>query len=96
MPDHVHILIRKHRDRAEQMIDRFQEASRSVVCERPTVPRDHPVWTDGGGWKVFLETPEDIRRTIAYIQRNPINAGLPPQRWPFVTSYDDWPLHKRR
>lgn len=28
MPDHVHLLIRKHRDRAEDMIDRLQEVSR--------------------------------------------------------------------
>ena len=28
MPDHAHIAVRKHRDRAEQMIAHFQEASR--------------------------------------------------------------------
>ena len=94
MPDHVHLLIRKHRERAEEMIDVFQSESRVRVCELPTVPFDHPVWTEGG-WKVFLDTPEDIRRTIAYIKRNPVREGLSKQRWPFVAEYDGWPMHKR-
>jgi REP element-mobilizing transposase RayT len=95
MPDHIHLLIRKHRDRAEEMIDAFQAESRAVVCELPTVPSDHPVWIQGG-WKVFLDTPADIRRTIRYIEHNPRRDGLAPQRWSFVVPYDGWPLQKRR
>ena len=53
-----------------------------------------PVW-GGPGWKVFLYSPEDIRRTIRYIQNNPTKLGLPPQRWGFVKDYDGWPLHKK-
>jgi REP element-mobilizing transposase RayT len=95
LADHVLLLIRKHRDRAEEMIDAFQAESRVVVCELPTVPSDHPVWIQGG-WKVFLDTPADIRRTISYIERNPRRDGLEDQRWSFVTPYDGWPWHKRR
>jgi hypothetical protein len=43
---------------------------------------------------VHLETPDDIRRTIRYIERNPLPLGLPVQRWPFVRQYDGWPLLK--
>lgn len=95
MPDHVHLLIRKHRERAEEMIDAFQAESRALVCDLPTVPADHPVWIQGG-WKVFLDTPADVRRTIGYIEENPRKDRLAPQHWPFVTPYDGWPLHKRR
>ena len=95
IPDHVHLLIRKHRERAEDMINALQSESRARMCEMPTVPFDHPVWTEGG-WKVFLDTPADIRRTIAYIERNPSKEGLPRQRWPFVTDYDGWPMHTTR
>ena len=49
----------------------------------------HPVW-GGCGWKVYLETREDITRTIAYIENNPLKADLPPQAWPFVKKYDGW------
>jgi hypothetical protein len=53
---------------------------------------DHPVW-GGPGWKVFLDRPEAIRRTIGYIEANPGKWGLPAQKWPFVKEYDGWPLH---
>src|SRR5690606_16024851 len=33
MPDHVHLLIRKHRDRAETMIEKLQTASREAMRE---------------------------------------------------------------
>ena len=55
---------------------------------------DHPVW-GGDGWKVFLDTPNDIRRTIKYIEEKPSNARLPSQHWDFVRPYDNWPFHKR-
>jgi hypothetical protein len=43
--------------------------------------------------KVFLDHPDDIRRTIRYVEQNPIKDGLPAQVWPFVKEYDGWPLH---
>jgi REP element-mobilizing transposase RayT len=91
MPDHVHLLIRKHRDQAQTMIDALQEASRAAILAPPQVARgsDHPVW-GGPGWKVYLETLEDMWRTEEYIRRNPLEAGLPEQRWPFVQTYDGW------
>jgi REP element-mobilizing transposase RayT len=94
MPDHVHVLIRKHRDSAEQIIAKLQEGSRGCVIERRVREVFHPVW-GGGGWKVFLDSPADIRRTIRYIEKNPIKARLSEQMWGFVSGYDDWPFHKR-
>ena len=90
MPDHVHLLLRKHRDKSEQMISRLQGASRLRLIEAGGVDPEHPMWINGG-WRVYLETPNDVRRTIGYIERNP----RIPQRWPFVSAYDNWPFHKR-
>lgn len=56
MPDHVHLLIRRHRDRAEDMIANFQEASRNRLIATRFRAEDHPVW-GGPGWKGFLDTP---------------------------------------
>jgi REP element-mobilizing transposase RayT len=63
MPDHVHVLIRKHRDAAEAMIANLQDASRDEVRFLRIHENGHPVW-GGPGWKVFLDSPEDVRRTI--------------------------------
>jgi REP element-mobilizing transposase RayT len=91
MPDHVHTLIRKHRDLSEQMIAKLQAKSRFRLTETDAVDADHPIWTGGGGWRVYLETPDDVRRTVRYIERNPRGS----QQWPFVTMYDDWPFDKQ-
>lgn len=93
MPDHVHILIRKHRDQAEDMMGNLRNSSLLALTERGFGGMGHPVWTGGLGWKVFLDHPDEIRRTIRYIQNNPIKGGLGPQVWEFVKEYDGWPLH---
>ncbi len=92
MPDHVHILLRKHKLHAEEMIATLQDASRLRLSNAGLRPPDHPTWT-GGGWKVFLDHPDEVRRTIGYIERNPTAIALPAQRWPFVKPYDGWPFH---
>jgi len=92
MPDHVHILIRKHKHTAEQMIGYFQHGSRIRLRAAGVRAAEHPVW-GGRGWKVFLDSPADIRRTIRYIESNPVKWRLPRQQWPFVIQYDGWPLH---
>jgi REP element-mobilizing transposase RayT len=90
--DHVHVLIRKHRHKAEEMIANLQDASRLELQRTIDRYAGHPVW-GGEGWKVFLDSPDDIRRTVRYIEGNPPRHGLPAQQWPFVKTYDGWPLH---
>ena len=92
MPDHAHLIIRKHKHKAEEMIENLQETSRLRLSSSATRSADHPVWTQRGG-KVFLDHPSAIRRTIRYIEDNPVKWKLPRQRWPFVTEYNGWPLH---
>jgi len=91
MPDHAHLVLRKHRDQAEEMIANFQETTRTMVRENPRGQHgpEHPVW-GGPGWKVFLNSQEDIRRTIDYVEQNPVKIGRPMQDWPFVKPYDGW------
>ena len=48
MPDHLHLVIRKHCDDAEQMIGNFQGMSRAELLKQSLVPEDHPMWTKRG------------------------------------------------
>lgn len=89
MPDHVHLLVRRHRDNGDVMIAQFQEASRSALFSHSAIPKSHPVW-GGKGWVVYLETAENIRRVARYVEENPIKARRPAQSWPFVKAYDGW------
>jgi len=92
LPDHVHLLIRKRRDPYEMMINNLQRESHLHLREQGFRDLRHPVW-GGPGWEVFLDTPDDIWRTIKYIEDNPIKLHMPAQRFAFVSEYDGWPLH---
>jgi REP element-mobilizing transposase RayT len=86
--DHVHLLLRKHRDQGDDMIEKLQAAARERLAELKFFDPDHPVWT-AGGWKRYLFEPSEVRGVIPYIERNPTVK----QDWPFVKEYDGWPLH---
>jgi REP element-mobilizing transposase RayT len=90
MPDHVHLLIRRHRDKAEQMIQHFQQATRTALIDAGKRAAPHPVWTAGPGWKGFLNTCADFEREIEYIRQNPDKIGRPVQEWEFVQPYKGW------
>ena len=81
MPDHVHLLIRRHREQADQMIERFQKESRTAVLAKSQANRaaQHPVW-GGPGWKVYLDDREGMQRTVKYIENNPVKVGHPVQQ----------------
>lgn len=93
--NHVHFLIRAHRDTAEQMWLRLTDAGREALQRFPDVGPNHPVWSSAP-WTTFLFTPADVWDRIGYVERNPMKEGLPPQRWPFVQPYNNWPLHRRK
>lgn len=92
MPDHVHLVVRKHRLLAEEMIEGIQSLSRKRLVEFGVRDETHPAWTRGG-WKVFLDHPDQVQPTIQYVERNPLSMRLPAQNWEFVKPYDGWPLH---
>jgi REP element-mobilizing transposase RayT len=95
MPEHVHLIIRRHKDNAEDMIAKFQKATRDALIEAGKRSVTHPVW-GGPGWKVFLNNPPQIRGCVRYVDENPEKAGRPAQPWEFVTKYDGWmPFHPR-
>jgi len=94
MPEHVHMLMRRHRDKAEVMIEKFQRETREALIQAKRRGLLHPVW-GGPGWKVFLDSREAIENVDKYVQENPKNAGRPEQHWSFVTKYDGWVARTR-
>lgn len=92
--NHAHLCVRRHRDDAVTMMKHLSDVSRDVMRRFGDVADNHPVWSQRP-YKVFLKTPEDVRRCIDYIRLNPVKEGLGEQIFPFVTAYDGWP-HPRR
>lgn len=92
--NHAHLCVRRHRDDGQGIWRAFATAAAEELRRLPGVEDGHPVWANRP-YAVFLYSPEDIRRVIAYVERNPGKEGLPPQRYPFVVPYDGWP-HPRK
>lgn len=86
MPNHAHLVIRKHSEKAETMIRHLKTASARALCDQGFADEEHPIWS-GDPFKKFLFTPEDVHRTIGYVEANPPNAKLPRQAYEFVTPY---------
>lgn len=91
LPDHVHLVVRKHRDRAEMIIENLQQSTRSQLIRDGVVPPAHPLWTLGG-WRGFLDSPERVRTVIRYIERNPSRAAPPPSAGHSPTPTTDGPI----
>lgn len=95
--NHVHLVIRTHKDKAPTMWERFAESIRTRLRLRFAPPGEisphHPV-ISARPYNVLLYAPDEVRRRIAYVEDNPVKEGRSTQRWGFVRAYDGWPLHK--
>lgn len=95
--NHLHLVIRTHRDKAPQMWSHFAESIRRRLRLRfpSQISAHHPV-ISARPYNVLLFTPDDVRGRIDYVERNPLKERLARQTWSFITNYDNWPLHKQR
>ena len=96
LPEHAHLVVARHRYKVEQVANLLKGAStRALIAEGlhplaklvPPDQRPPKVWARNQ-WKVFLDAPADIRRTIRYVEENPPKEGKDRQRWSWVTPYD--------
>ena len=92
LPEHVHLVVERHRNLGEQIIGHLKaRATQQLIAEelhpflkyRDSSGHLPPAWTSRG-WKVFLDSNEDLRRAVKYVQDNPVKQRLPRQTWEFV------------
>ena len=92
MPQHGHLVLARHRLDVEQLVNQLKGAATRRLIEEGVHPlaayqfEKHrpPKVFARRLWKVFLDSPADIERTIRYVEGNPLRRGLPRQKWPFV------------
>jgi REP element-mobilizing transposase RayT len=95
MPDHVHLVLARHRLDVEQVVIQLKgEASACLQAEGihpfgnvESEDNRIPKCFARGQWKVFLDSEDNIRRAIRYVELNPIREGKKAQHWEFVTPY---------
>jgi len=95
LPDHVHMVVARHRQKIEAIVGHLKSAATAALYRdrlHPFMdqyrPTGEPVscWAERS-WSVYLNSPSDIVRAIAYVEGNPLKEGHKPQHWSFVTPY---------
>lgn len=87
MPEHVHLVVKRHAPTPEKIVARCRARSSQRLHEAGLWPAVRPIWSKGK-WAVKLNTPQEVQQRIQYVRRNPVAAGLPPQKWSFVAAFD--------
>lgn len=95
MPQHTHLVIDRPPYPAEQATNLLKGAATSELTRRGLHPFAGSPYRNGKlptpwarkQWIVFLNAEADVRRSIDYVERNPLKDGLPKQRWSFVIPY---------
>src|SRR5947209_5032303 len=93
LPQHVHLVIGRHTYSIEQVGRLLKQAATA----RLEADGRHPFARGADGklpsaWgqdfrKIFLFTPDEVRRAIQYVEDNPLHEGKRRQHWPFVIPY---------
>jgi REP element-mobilizing transposase RayT len=95
LPDHVHMVIGRHSRPAREIVGHLKFAATRELLRVKLHPFEladsgndqlPSPWVRGG-WTVFLNSPQDVRRAIRYVENNPLKEGKRRQSWAFVTPY---------
>ena len=92
MPDHLHLCCAPGHLNSFLLGQRFKAAATQRLNEEDLHPfklidGNQQKCFAAGQWVVYLDTYDDVHRTISYIEQNPVKAGLPSQKWGFVEPY---------
>ncbi len=88
LPDHVHLVVARHQQDVRRIATHVKSpATRQLKKEGlwPDSPRS--IWAKNG-WSVFLFEVAEVRRTIRYVEQNPVRDGKRKQSWSFVVPYE--------
>jgi REP element-mobilizing transposase RayT len=96
LPDHVHLVVARFRLSIEQVVIQLKGAATESLLAENIHPFGELRESNGrlpkcfarGQWSVFLDTVEDIQRSIEYTEDNPAKEGKKSQKWPFVSPID--------
>ena len=92
--DHVHLLLRRHRLRGDQMISTMKDAGREALVAQGIAPEGHPVFI-ADSCDVYKRTPVEVRGCVNYIWLNYSKHKLSPASCSWVCRYDGWPFHNK-
>ena len=91
MPEHVHLVIARHRFSVEQSAALLKGAAtkqlrRDGLDPMPRQARPRSPWARRQ-WSVFLDSEDAVENAIRYVEENPIKEGKSRQHWSLVTPF---------
>ncbi|MCC7146601.1 MAG: transposase [Phycisphaeraceae bacterium] len=97
LPQHVHLVIGRHRYDIEQLINLLKGAATRQLTAEGLHPFADLPYASGRlpspwarcCWRKYLRYPAEVRHAITYVQQNPLKDGKRPQRWRFVKTFED-------
>ncbi len=103
MPTHMHLVVAQHDLPVEQIIIALKGGATRRLNREGINPFERFAGAGGrmprvfarGGWKVFLNDEDHVRRAIAYVNDNPVKEGKPSQLWTCVTPFEGAPQPER-
>jgi hypothetical protein len=95
LPKHAHLVVARHTCDIEQVERLLKGPATSQLTRENIHPFGDLPYRDGTlptpwarhQWAVYLNTPADIRRAIAYVNQNPARERCRPQFWGFVAAF---------
>ncbi len=97
LPDHVHLVVAAHRLSIETLAGLLKGAATTQLVKDDVHPfqglkglKDRvPPCFARKWWVIFKDNEESVVNAIKYVERNPLKAGLPAQKWKFVAPYPE-------
>lgn len=95
LPEHTHLVLRRHRYKAESVANKLKAATSQALIDaglHPLIDYAEPdqrpprMWSENQ-WIAFLDSETGIENAIGYVIENPEKEGKRRQQWPFVTPF---------
>jgi len=88
LPGHSHLVIGATERAMSRVAGHFKgRATQAMVAEGLWTVDGPPLW-GRGCWKVYLDSEDDVRRAIEYVEGNPEKEGKRRQAWSFVVAFE--------
>ncbi|OYP35487.1 transposase [Rhodopirellula sp. MGV] len=95
LPEHTHLVVARHRYKAEQIANLLKGAATRRLIEdglhplsqHATQGKRPPTMWARHQWKSFLDSDEAIENAMNYVIENPIKEDKPRQLWRWLTPY---------
>jgi REP element-mobilizing transposase RayT len=96
LPTHSHLVVGRHRYGISQVVNLLKGTASSYLLYKGLHPLAQYRRTDGSVpsvwaskyWKVILDSNEDVRRAIKYVDDNPEKERKRRQTWKFVVPFE--------